>query len=106
MRIILLTAVAAIVLAGAAFSQDLEIAEEANPCDGTWILQQHGGWVVVRQEDGLTKTVPPNATILDCGGNNGTLQEHLNNVKAVVRCTNSSAQEGEFHVRKIQITCE
>ena len=106
MRIILLTAVAAIVLAGPVFSQEPEITEEANPCDGTWIVQQQGGWVVVRQEDGLTKSIPPSATILDCGGRNGTLKDHMNNIKAVVRCSNSSDQDGVFHVRKIQITCE
>lgn len=105
MRTFLCVAIAVFIFASPVFSQEQEIGE-TNPCNGTWILKAQGGWVVTREEDGLTKTVPPTATILDCGGTPGTLKEHMNNVKAVVRCTNSSDQGGESHVHTIQITCE
>ena len=80
--------------------------EVFNPCEGTWVLHYDTKWSVKRLEDGLTKSIPSNATILDCGRQPGELQEYMNNVKAAVRCSNSSGQEGEFHVEEIQITCE
>lgn len=77
-----------------------------NPCEGTWVLHYDINWSASRKEDGLTKSIPINATIIDCGNQSGELQEYMNNVKAVVRCSNSSEQEGEFHVEEVQIICE
>ncbi|NLW80072.1 MAG: hypothetical protein GXY42_00110 [Desulfovibrionales bacterium] len=105
MRTALLTALAALLFAGSVLSEEREI-EKFNPCSGTWVLQHRGEWVVTRQEDGLTKSIPSNATILDCGERPGTLKEHMDNVKAVVRCTNATDQNGGFHVYEIQIVCE
>ena len=105
MRKFICVAIAVFIFASPVFSQEQEI-DETNPCNGTWILKAQGSWVVTREEDGLTKTVPATAKILDCGGIPGTLKAHMNNVKAVVRCTNSSDQGGESYVQTIQITCE
>lgn len=77
-----------------------------NPCNGTWILLYDVNWSVKRIEDGLTKIVPVNATILGCGGQPEELREYMINVKAVVRCTNSSEPEGEPYVEKVRIICE
>ncbi len=106
MRTSFLAVVVVFMLAASVFSQETENVEDFNPCNGTWILRKQSSWFIERQEDGLIKTIPPTVTILDCGGALGALKEHLNNVKAVVRCTNSSDQGGETHVQTIQITCE
>ena len=86
--------------------EEVPLPEVPNPCEGTWVLHYNGNWSASRKEDGLTKSIPVNATIFDCGNQSGELQEYMNNVKAVVRCSNSSEQEGEFHVEEIQIICE
>lgn len=81
-------------------------SEEYNSCEGTWMLHKGIDWTVTRIEDGLTAVIPATAAIFDCGRQPGELQEHMNNVKAVVRCSNSSEQKGESHVEEIQIICE
>lgn len=81
-------------------------SEELNACEGTWILHYDTKWSMKRVDDGLTILIPSNATIYDCGRQQGTLQEYMNNVMAIVRCSNSSEQKGDLHVEAIQITCE
>lgn len=82
------------------------VQEELNTCDGTWILHYDSKWSMKRVEDGLTILIPADATIYDCGAQQGTLQEYMNNVRAIARCSNSSEQKGDFHVEEIQITCD
>lgn len=99
--------IAALALALPVSAQDEEYyPEEYNPCEGTWILRKNIDWTATRIEDGLTAVIPPTATIFDCGRQPGELQEYMNDIKAVVRCSNSSEQKGEFHVEEIQIICE
>lgn len=105
MRRLFLTSIIVFLLTGLAWCQEMA-TEETNPCNGTWVLQHRGNWIVTRQEDGLSHVIPTDAVILDCGETPGTLQEHMDNAKAVVRCTNSSEQDGGFHVYEIQIICE
>lgn len=77
-----------------------------NLCEGVWVLEDGPRWTVTRASDGLKLTVPHNATILDCSGTPGNLEEDLINSKATVWCSNSSEQEGVIYVQKIWITCE
>lgn len=86
--------------------EEAPIPEEINACEGTWILHYDTNWSMKRVEDGLTIRIPSNATVFDCGEQQGILQEYMNNVKAMVRCSNSSDEKGEPYVESIQITCE
>ncbi|MBU4524094.1 MAG: hypothetical protein KUA37_19265 [Desulfomicrobium sp.] len=88
-----------------AYAQDITNAD-SSPCEGVWVLEDGVRWTVTRASDGLELIIPHNATILDCSGNPGNLQEELNNSKAAVWCSNSSEQEGVMYVQKIWITCE
>lgn len=109
MRHTLLTLIAIFISFHLLFAQDNleeEYLEEYNPCNGTWVLRKEAGWTLTRIEDGLSLAVPANATIYDCGKRPGELKEHMNNVKAAVRCSNSSGQRGEHNVEAIQIICE
>jgi len=75
-------------------------------CAGTWVLSHNRTWSATRIDDGLTKPIPPTAKIFDCGQRPGHLEAYLSSVKAVVRCSNSSEQEGGFYVEEVQIICE
>jgi hypothetical protein len=77
-----------------------------NICNGTWMLRLDVNWSATRIEDGLTKFIPDNAVVFDCSRKLGGLYEYMNNTKAVVRCSNSSEQEGESYVEEVQIVCE
>lgn len=79
---------------------------DPNPCEGIWILGDGPVWTVTRVSDGLKLTVPHNATILDCSGTPGNLEEGLSNSKVAVWCSNPPEQEGVIYVQKIWITCE
>jgi len=107
MRKICIVLITVLALALQVSAQEEEFYPEVyNPCEGTWILHKNIDWTVTRIEDGLTAVIPDTAAIFDCGRQPGELQEHMNNVKAVVRCSNSSEHKGEFHVEEIQIICE
>ena len=109
MRHICLTLIALFISLPLLFAQENnqeEYPEEYNPCNGTWILHNEAGWTVTRITDGLSLAIPANATIFDCGARPGVLKEHMNNVKAAVRCSNSSEPGGIPHVTAIQIICE
>ncbi len=100
-----LVALALCLAATGSHAQDA-INVDSSPCEGVWILEGGPRWTVTRASDGLKLTIPHNATILDCSGRPGNLEEELNNSKAAVWCSNSSDQEGVIYVQKIWITCE
>lgn len=107
MRHIFIAVTMILTLALPLFAQEEEPGtEEHNTCEGTWFLHYDAKWSIKRVEDGMTIVVPENVTFFDCGRQQGTLQEYMNNAKAVVRCSNSTDQKGDFHVEEIQITCE
>jgi hypothetical protein len=111
MRALALAAISILILTSSiVFSQEVgqnqeTEVEDMNTCNGTWILNYQGTWSATRTEDGISINIPPTATILDCGGREGTLKDNIHNkVKATVRCTHS--QNGVTHASKVQIICE
>lgn len=81
--------------------------EQSASFDGFWFFRYQAGWFLERPSDGELVSVPNNATILDCYGNEAVIEAYFDGLPAVVKCTyNATDQDGGCHVVLVKLACQ